>query len=60
MCTTLHNAAGDFKFLAKIGFYGGTPIAKQVVSGSRGGNAAVTSLFAALAATGLISDNTTP
>lgn len=60
ICTTLQNSAGDFKFPAKIGFYGKNPVARQAVSGSRGGNAAVTSLLASLAASGLIANNTTP
>lgn len=42
-----------------IGFFGTSPIGKQVVSGGRGANAALTSLLAALAATGLITNNTT-
>lgn len=60
VCTTMQNSSGDFKFPAKIGFYGTNPVARQAVSGSRGGNAALTSLLASLAATGLISNNTTP
>ena len=60
VCTTLHNSAGDVKFPAKIGFYGANPVAKQMVTGSRQGNAALTSLLAALAAAGLIANGTTP
>jgi hypothetical protein len=44
---------------AKIGFYGTTPVIKQVVTGSRGGNAALASLLTGLAAMGLITDSTT-
>jgi len=41
-----------------IGFFGTAPAAKQAPSGSRGGNAALASLLTALAAYGLITDNT--
>lgn len=42
-----------------IGFYGvATPVAKQTVTGAKGGNAALTSLMAALAALGLVIDAT--
>ena len=41
------------------GFNGVTPPAKPTVTGSRGGNAALASLLAALAATGLLTDSTT-
>jgi len=42
-----------------IGFFGTTPAAKQTVTGSRGGNAALASLLTALSTTGLITDSTT-
>lgn len=42
-----------------IGFYTASPVAKQTVSGSRGGNAALASLLTALATTGLITDSST-
>lgn len=45
---------------AKIGFFAtaaATPVALQVVTGSKGANAALTSLLAALAAYGLITDS---
>ena len=42
----------------KLGFYGTTPVAKQTVSGSKGGNAALASLLSALANLGLITDGT--
>jgi hypothetical protein len=42
-----------------MGFYGGSPVAKPTVSGSKGGNAALTSLMTALAALGLVTDTTT-
>jgi hypothetical protein len=58
--TTVQNAAGDFKFPAKIGFYGKEPVARQVVSGSRRGGAALASLLDALAASGLVVDNSSP
>lgn len=40
-----------------LGFFAGTPAAKQTVTGSRGGNAALASLLSALAAYGLITDS---
>jgi hypothetical protein len=40
------------------GFYGATPTTKPTVTGSRGGNAALASLLAALATLGLITDST--
>lgn len=43
----------------RIGFYGATPAVKPTVSGSRGGNAALTDLLAELATLGLITDSTT-
>lgn len=42
----------------KIGFYGATAVAKPTVTGSKGANAALTSLIAALVAQGLIIDTT--
>lgn len=42
-----------------LGFFGHTPAAKQTVTGSKGSNAALTSLLAALVAHGLITDTTT-
>jgi hypothetical protein len=44
---------------ASIGFYGTSPISKPTISGSRGGNAALTSLLTALANLGLVTDSTT-
>jgi len=41
-----------------VGFYGTAPVTKPIVTGSRGGNAAVTSLLTALAGMGLITDST--
>ena len=43
-----------------VGFYGTTPVAKPTVSGSLAGNAALTSLIAALAGMGLITNSTGP
>jgi len=43
----------------KIGFHGATPMARQTVTGSRGGNGALAALLAALANKGSIEDNTT-
>jgi hypothetical protein len=42
----------------KIGFYGAVPVVKPTVTGSKGANAALTSLIAALVAQGLIIDTT--
>lgn len=42
-----------------LGFYAATPAAKQAVTGSRGGNAALASLLTALATIGLITDSST-
>lgn len=42
----------------KIGFWGATPVARQAVSGSRGGNAALASLLTALATAGIVGDST--
>jgi len=44
----------------KIGFYGAAPITKPSITGSRGGNAALTSVIAALSAYGIVMDITTP
>jgi hypothetical protein len=44
----------------KVGFYGVTPKAQITVTGSRGGNAALTSLLSALGSLGIIQDSTTP
>ena len=45
--------------LSPIAFYGGTPEVKQAVTGSKGGNAALTSLVEVLATLGLITNSTT-
>lgn len=42
-----------------IGFYNTTPVTKQTISGSKGGNAALGNLLTALANLGLIVDSTT-
>jgi hypothetical protein len=42
-----------------LGFYGASAVAKQTVTGSKGGNAALASLITALANLGLITDSTT-
>jgi hypothetical protein len=47
-----HSAGG------KVGFYGATAAAKPTVSGSKAGNAALTSLVHALATLGLVTDAT--
>lgn len=43
----------------KVGFNGTAPVSKPTVSGSKGSNAALTSLISALAGYGLITDTTT-
>lgn len=50
---------GFAMFRNNIGFHGSAPTAKQTVTGSRGGNAALASLLTQLAAKGLITDGTT-
>jgi len=52
-------SSGGTKILGNVGFYNTTPIAKQTVTGSRGGNAALASLLTALASHGLITNSTT-
>lgn len=42
-----------------IGFFAAAPVAKPTVTGSRGGNAALTSFLTAIADLGLITDSTT-
>lgn len=44
---------------AALGFYGIEPVSRPTVTGSHGGNAALTSLLQALASQGLIVDSTT-
>jgi len=51
---TLHHSA-----TGKLGFYGTSPQAKQTVTGSKGGNAALASLLTALSTLGLITDSST-
>lgn len=41
----------------KLGFWNATPVVKQTVTGSRGGNAALASLLTALATAGLVVDS---
>lgn len=50
---------GQAIFRDRVGFYGTTPQTKSTVTGSRGGNAALTSLLQALAGLGLVTDGTT-
>lgn len=47
-----------FKLTDNVGFYGTTPVSKQTVTGAKGGNAALTSLMAALVAIGIFTDTT--
>ena len=54
------NAIGGVKLLgSSLGFYSATPVSKPTVSGSKGANAALTSLMAALVSLGLVTDTTT-
>lgn len=56
MPDTVHTPAGA---TPQEGFYGTPPKSKPTVTGSRGANAALTSLLTQLAQLGLINDNTT-
>lgn len=47
----------DFEINGNVGFYTTDPVAKQTVTGSRAGNAALASLLTALATSGLITDS---
>lgn len=49
---------GSLKIDGNLGLFSTTPIAKQTVTGSKGGNVALTSLISALVAYGLITDTT--
>ncbi len=51
----VNNAFKHMNF--NLGFFATTPVAKQTVTGSRGGNAALASLLTALAAYGIITDS---
>ena len=59
----IYTQAGDVRLMAsssdKLGFHGSAPVAKQTVTGSRGGNAALTSLLSKLATLGIITDSST-
>jgi hypothetical protein len=52
--------AGGTRLDGNVGFCGAQPAARQTVTGSRGGNAALASLISGLATQGLIADSTTP
>lgn len=49
----------EFHLFGTLGAFGATPVGRQTVTGAKGGNAALASVIAALAALGLITDNTT-
>ena len=51
--------SGNAAIGGSVGFYGTAPAAKPTVTGSRGGNAALASLLAALAGLGLLTDSST-
>lgn len=58
----LRNGAGTNRFQINstgIGVFAATPVAKQTVTGSRGGNAALASLLTALANYGWVTDSST-
>ena len=59
----IYTQAGDVRLMAsssdKLGFHGSAPVAKQTVTGSRGGNAALTSLLSKLATLGIITNSST-
>jgi hypothetical protein len=56
----IYTTAAGVKFVTDgLGFYNTPPVARPAVTGSRGGNAALTSLLTALAAFGLITNSTT-
>lgn len=50
---------GAFNLQGTVGFFGATAAGRQTVTGAKDGNAALASLITALAALGLITDNTT-
>lgn len=58
-----NDGAGPYNVMSfgqsSVGFFGTSPVAKQTVTGSKAGNAALTSLIAKLVAMGLITDSTT-
>ena len=57
------NGAVEFaeaSFTGNVGFFGTTPISVQDITGSIGGNVVLANLLTALAAYGLITDNTIP
>lgn len=53
------NSTTSLTIHSKIGFYSATPIVKPTITGSKGGNAALTSLLSALSSFGLIINSTT-
>lgn len=57
MTTGAQTFAGNKGFNGNIGFYGTAATAKQTVTGSRGANAALTSLLTALSTIGLVTDS---
>lgn len=57
--TTFVNGTTLRVLTTNLGFYGAAAVARQTVTGSRGGNAALASLLTALATLGLFIDNST-
>jgi parallel beta-helix repeat protein len=50
---------GEFHLLGTVGYFGATPVARQTVTGAKGGNTALASVITALVQLGLITDSTT-
>jgi hypothetical protein len=59
VCDSTLSVGTDLSIAGKVGFYGTSPQSKPTITGSRGGNAALTSLLTALANLGLVTDSTT-
>lgn len=55
----LSEFSSSVKIHGNVGFYNTTPVAKQTITGAKGGNAALASLLTALQSIGLITDTTT-
>ena len=50
---------GALTIAGNVGFFGGAAAAKPTITGSKGANAALTSLLAGLASLGILTDSTT-
>ena len=58
-CDSTLSVGTDLSIAGKVGFYSTSPQSQPTITGSRGGNAALTSLLTALANLGLVTDSTT-